>query len=320
MGKFAYQQRSKSDMQSRQTQGSGNFASPWKQGIPVYKMKDNNRLRILPPTWPDARHYGYEAWVYYNIGQGSYLSLKRMNHEPDPVADLEMEFNNSGDKVNAKKCRATRRVVCWVIDRDNEDLGPLLWNCPWTLDRDIAIIADDQETKAMLLLDHPDEGWDITFKRDTSGEFANYIACRLATRNPTALHSNQKQADEWLDFVTNNPVPDQFHYPTFKELEDLVRGVTGEENQDESETQDADDAPTKPVRPTRPSRPTLASPDDPSPTADDPLDGAATSGDPNDQQDNAEEATDSAPVTKAPDKPKRGSLRDRVRGGLQAAG
>jgi hypothetical protein len=78
---FVYRKRSGEDVKQRANMRGGNFDSFIKPQYKLYKVKDGkNLIRILPPTWEGAKHYGFDLFVNYNIGADnqSYLSLSKM--------------------------------------------------------------------------------------------------------------------------------------------------------------------------------------------------------------------------------------------------
>src|SRR5580765_49288 len=93
--------RTAENVKARANMKGGGFDSIFKPKYKVLKVRDGkNLIRILPATWEDATHYGYDLWVNYAIGADnqSYLSLKMMKQEKDPLDEARAEALHDGDK------------------------------------------------------------------------------------------------------------------------------------------------------------------------------------------------------------------------------
>src|SRR5579872_3466942 len=117
---FTYQKRSKEALKERANMKGGNFDSIFKSKYKQWKPKEGkNRIRILPPTWKGAKHYGLDIYVNYSIGpdKQSYLSLSKHNKGDDPIAEARREAQREGDKEYAKALNYSHRILYWIIDR-----------------------------------------------------------------------------------------------------------------------------------------------------------------------------------------------------------
>lgn len=66
---FQYKPRTADQVKGRATRKSSRYDSIFKQGFDSYRPKQgDNLIRYLPPTWDDADHYGYTAFVHRGIG------------------------------------------------------------------------------------------------------------------------------------------------------------------------------------------------------------------------------------------------------------
>jgi hypothetical protein len=84
-----------------------------------------------------------------------------------------------------------------------------MWSMPWTIDRDICARAVDRTTGEVFAPDDPDAGYDVSFKKEGTGQTTKYVGIDLA-RRPSPLSDDPAQAQAWLDFVVAHPLPDQF--------------------------------------------------------------------------------------------------------------
>src|SRR5882672_4625206 len=212
---FKYQRRSTDDVKERANAKGGNFDTFVKPQFKRYKIKEGkNLIRILPPTWDKAKHYGYDIHVNYSIGidNQSYLSLSEMKGEKDPLEEARREAQRDGDEKLAKALRPQRRILMWIIDRLDEDEGPQLMDAPFTLDKSIANMSLDEDTKDVIYIDDPEEGCDLRFYREGTGLTTKYDASRMKLLKTAPISEDEKQQQEWLDYITENPVPDCLQY------------------------------------------------------------------------------------------------------------
>lgn len=240
---FQYQRRSAEDVQKRANAKGGNFDSYIKSDFKVYKIKDGkNVLRIMPPTWEGARHYGYDLWVNYGIGvdNSSYLSLSKMLNEKDPLAEARRLADKDGDEEMAKALAPKQRIGMWVIDREAEDEGPQIFICPWTVDKDIALISVDDDTGEVVMIDDPEEGCDLRFYREGKGRNTKYPAAKMRLLKPSYLSENEDKQAEWLEYIQDHPIPDCLQYYTYDQIAEAFGGNV--------RTADKDDDGEKPRR------------------------------------------------------------------------
>lgn len=232
--RFSYQPRTVEDVKKRTEMGSGgDFDKILKPHIKMWSAKDgDNRVRILPPTWPDARHFAFDIWVNYGVGpdRDSYLSLAKMRNEDDPIAEELQRARNTareGDKDDEqyiKDLTPKRRELVYIIDRDDEKEGVQAWAMPWTLSRDIVSISADKSTGEVLPFDDPENGYDIDFTKTGKGVNTKYAGVSIARR------SSRLGKEEWLDFAIDNPLPDQLNFFTYEHIA-KVFGAKGEQRE-----------------------------------------------------------------------------------------
>lgn len=236
---FRYERRSAEDVRKRSEQGGGDFDRMFRDGVKVYKVKDGaNNIRILPPTWKGARHYGLDIHVHYGVGpdRGSYLCLHKMKGEPDPIHEAYAEARRSGDEDYAKDLEAKKRVVVYLIDRDNEKEGVQVWAMPFTVDRDLAKISEDRQTGETLYIDDPENGYDITFDRTGKQDRTKYEGLSIARR------SSPLGKDAWLQYAMDNPLPEILQYYSYDHIAKAFGGgSTKARSRDDDRSRDRDD-------------------------------------------------------------------------------
>jgi hypothetical protein len=224
---FRYQERSKDDVRERANARSGDFDSYINPKYRMYKVKTGkNIIRILPPTWENAKHYGYDIYVNYQVGADnqSYLSLSKMKQQRDPLAEARQAAEREGDDDLAKSLRPTKRILMWIIDRSAEDEGPLLWAAPFTVDKAFANLAFDEDTNAVVFVDHPTKGTDIRFYKEGEGMTTKYDASKMKLLEKSPLSDDDDKAAEWLAFVEENPVPACLQYYSYDHIAAVYNG------------------------------------------------------------------------------------------------
>lgn len=242
-GRFKYRERSTESAKNRaegRGEGGGYVISGINRWTP---KKGDNLVRILPPTWPEAEHFGFDLYCHYQIGpeNKTFLSLKKMKDEDDPIWQEYAEAQKEGDDDYADELRPRRRVAYWIIDRDDERKGPQLWLAPYTqIDRELAKQIVDSRSGEVLLIDHPEEGYDVEFEKSGEKERTRYEGVRVAR------HSSElgRDADEWLQYIEDNPIPDCLVYATYDEMADAFHARGSSKRGD-------DDRPARDDRPGR---------------------------------------------------------------------
>ena len=217
-------------------QGGGLYDSYVTADIPFFKAKEGDAtVRILPPTWKDTEKWGdgWEIGIYlhYNVGpdNGAYLCLDKMKGEACPVCEAR---SATRDEEEMDQLRPAYRSLCWVIDRDNEKAGPQIWSMPITLFRDINARSVDKKSNTPILIDDPEEGYDIVFSRSGTDIKTKYTAVEVM-REPTPLHDDEKLQNRWLDYIEDHPLPDVLVYYDYEHIEKVLFGKAERRKPDE---------------------------------------------------------------------------------------
>jgi hypothetical protein len=222
---FSYQERTADQTKQRATMGASDFDSILKPGVKTFKPNaGDNRIRILPPTWKDPKHFGLDIYVHYGVGpdRGQYLCLSKMKNEADPIEEERQALRaegNPGDEKYLKSIDAKRRVLVYLIDRDHENLGVQAWAMPWTLDRDIVKVSVDRQSGEVLPIDHPEDGFDVEFSKDGEKDRTEYNGVAIARRSSPLGNSKA------LDHAVDNPLPDILHYYDYDHIAKAFKGA-----------------------------------------------------------------------------------------------
>ncbi len=219
--KFQYARRSFQDVRKRAEQSSGLRDNMLTDHVGLWKPADGeNCIRILPPSWKNAEHFGLDIFVHYQIGSenSAYLDLKRMKGEPDPITEAYEQAQLEGDEDYAKKLRSVKRVLVYVVDRDKPNDGPKLWAMPWTVDKEIGIQSNDSRTHEILYLDDPEEGYDIYISKEGTAERTKYSVKIARNSSPLIL------TEAILDCLENHPLPDCLIYYDYNYIKQVFSG------------------------------------------------------------------------------------------------
>lgn len=217
------------------------------EGLQFYKPREGeNNIRLLPPTWSDLDKWGdgwhIDAYVHYNIGldNSAYLCLEKMTGEPCPICEAK---NETKDETERKAFQISRRALVWLIDRDNEKAGPQAWIMPLSLFREINTRCIDKKTGKPILIDDPDEGYDVSFVKEGKEIKTKYLGIEIA-RDSTPLSSKSSKQDQWLEYIQENPLTDMLN---FYDSEHISKVLTGQISA-KTKSGDDDDEDEKPSR------------------------------------------------------------------------
>lgn len=259
--KFTYRAHTADDMKRRAAQGGSARDGFVNQDVKFYTPRaGDNRVRILPPTWDNAKHYGHDVFVHYRIGAdaSSYACLDKMtgNVGVCPICKERAKAEAAGEEEMAYQWAPKKRISCYVIDRDHEDEGVLMWNMPWTVDRDICAQAVDKSSGEVFNVDDPDGGYDLSFNKQGTAMTTKYTGVQIARRS-TPLSDDPDQAEAWLAYAMKNPIPDMIVLHDADHIGKVFAGSVGSVTEAAAETPKAT-APTKPTAVVTPVRRALA--------------------------------------------------------------
>lgn len=234
--KYRGRERTVEEVVRRSKQAGSNFDSYLLSEVQLFKPKEGeNTVRIMPPTWEDVEKYGtgweLGVYVHYGIGpdEGAYLCLDKMKGEDCPVCAARRD---AADEEEEKAFRPSYRPLCWVIDRDNEKAGPMIWSMPVTMFKDINARSVDKKGGTPILIDDPEEGFDLVFNREGSGLKTKYTGIEVV-REASPLHDNEKQQNRWLDYITEHPLPDVLNFYDADHIEKVLFGRVDRRSKDE---------------------------------------------------------------------------------------
>lgn len=242
-GKFKFRggSRSVESVVRKSKQSGGNFDRLIKEDCPGFKVGDGeNCIRIMPAGWDDVDKWG-DGWeipveVHYGVGpdEQQYFCLDKMQDEACPVCEAR---SSAQSEEESSELKSTWRALCWIIDRDNEKAGPMLWSMPMTVFKEINLRSVDKKSNTPILIDDPEDGYDITFNKEGSGLRTKYTAFEI-DRDPSPLHDDEDKQDDWLEYITENNIPDIMQFFKYDHIEKVLFGKgksKGDEEEEEEE-------------------------------------------------------------------------------------
>jgi hypothetical protein len=157
-----------------------------------------NVIRVLPAV-------GDMDFFFQTVGR-HYLPNKETVYCPQftsekelpcPICDLVNELYAAGDKASkelASNIRVSKRYWMNVIDRDNEDAGPLIFTPGVTVMNALASYINDPDYGDIF--DEVD-GLDMIIERTGKGLSTEYQV--KASRKSTLLSDDDELIDEWIE-------------------------------------------------------------------------------------------------------------------------
>lgn len=241
---FNYVPRDPKAAKERAERTGARFDSPFKQGFDTWRPKaGSNKIRILPATWDEPSHYGFEIEVHKYVGSTNSTYLCRAKNgmnKPCAICKAAKEAKAAGEEDEAKQLQTSTQTVCWILDRAEDEQIPLLYPLSFTMDREITSLGIDEDSGKVLPIDHPDEGFDIRIKRAGAGLKTKYFGIAI-DREPSPITDDTKEWNKIMDFIEGNPIPEVLH---FFENDYLSRIINEEvEEKDEDADEDEDDRP-----------------------------------------------------------------------------
>lgn len=240
--KFKYRPTSGKSLKERAERSGGGFETYIKSGLDIYKNKvGENCVRICPPTFKNAKHFGLDVWVHGFVGpdKASFLCLKKQLGKKCPICIAAAEALDAGEKKESDQMKAKQKTLYWVIDRDGDSGEPEVWPVSWSMDKDISGCCSKRNGR-ILEIDNPDNGHDVTFRRTGQSLNTRYSSVAVESDTTPLVESKKKMA-RILDFIEQNPLDEILKYHTPAQMEESLAGGAGEKDEHLDDDEDEDD-------------------------------------------------------------------------------
>lgn len=242
--KWRYEPQKAEKIAERGSRTGGRYDSIFKSGIDSWRPKTgDNWIRFLPGTWGVSVHYAYDIFIHRGIGtdDSTYLCLDKMLGKFCPICDAAGEAKRARDEEEVKALRAIEQKCSFILDREGDNrLQPQAYAMSWTLDRDIASLANDKRHGHIFHIDDPQNGYDVTIKRAGTGLNTRYHGIAI-DRDPSPIAEKERDADKIMDFIGDNPIPSILNFYDADYLEKVLSGTTGGKDEIEERERVADD-------------------------------------------------------------------------------
>lgn len=235
--KFAYKGRSFKTAKERSERRGGSWESIFKAGVDTWRPKEgDNQIRILPI--PDSEHYAVQVWTHDRIGpdNSQFVCPRKMSNKPCAICDKAKDSREAGEVEEAKDLGVKEHWISWIIDREEDEETPKLYTMSITQDTTLVGLCLNNKNGSVLLIDHPDKGFDIQIKRVGKQINTKYIFS--IDRESTSINEDKKVQQEILDYVSENPVEDLLIIRPSSYLKNAMIGSVEERDEDLDEEED----------------------------------------------------------------------------------
>ena len=218
---FVYRPRTVEDVLQR-AQDNENRPGIFLPSYNIYKVRNGeNWIRILPATWDDARHWGFDVFVHGGVGadRATVLCNARMGNGKCPGCEIRVQEERAGaDEATLRQLNATHRTVAWLIDRKAEEEGPQLWAMPYqSVDLEIQARSIDRTNGELYLVDDLEAGYDVTFNKTGKDLATRYVGVELV-RHPSAIDQ------VYFDYVIDHPIPECLIWRSYEQVLEMYTG------------------------------------------------------------------------------------------------
>ena len=245
--RFEYRGRTGDQVRERASRSLGGRDSFFNSDVQFFtpRVGDNN-VRILPPPPEKAEvwgHYGMQLPVHYGIGadQSAYVCVNKLKGEDCVLCTERARAASAGEEELADALKPSYRVAVYVIDRGQEAKGPMIWNMPAGVDKDITKLCIEPGSGEVLLVDDPEAGYDLAFVREGEGMKTKYKGIQFS-RKPSPLADDPDVAGAWLQYIVEHPIDESL---VFHEQDYIAKVFEGQAPPPEAGTEAATPAPRR---------------------------------------------------------------------------
>jgi hypothetical protein len=204
-------------------------------GPKFFKPKGgDNFIRIMPPTWENARHYALDVKIHRNVGadKQSYLCLTENEGSTEKVCPICQERQDMARERMARErapqteidaLRANTSLFIYLIDRSTESQGPQIWGISNRSDAEILSQSLEKRQQVYLPIAHPIDGFDVEFTREGEGLNTRYRGFKVA-RTSSPITDDPDRFEQWLNYIEDNPIPDILQFYPAERIKLVLHG------------------------------------------------------------------------------------------------
>ena len=246
---FEYKSRSRQDYDRSATESSGNFDAYVQDGVATFKPHDGtNRIRVLPPTFDDPSDFAYTLLVHYGVGadEQTYLCRKMLGDDEEcPICDEHKRLMKEGEAEDAGEFKQRKRKGIWLLDRKGDSDDPMFWAAPFSVWKQIILVCKDEDN-AVIEIDHPDEGNDITFTKEGSRDRTKYEGIKVGKTRP--ILTDTDEMDRVLEYVQENPLDGILNFYDPEYIQGVLEGKSSKRDEEDDDDDDDEEEDEKPRR------------------------------------------------------------------------
>lgn len=231
---FNYRITFASQVKMAENKKSGFYDTVISSDTRIYRAKEGwCSIRILPPTWKDAEHYGFKVFVHTNVGGDNkmFLCLEENADSPSkvcPICEERRQLSNQASDEERAALRCYERYIINLIDRDDEAKGIQTWMISGNLNAEISASCIDIRRGTVIDIVDPYDGYDLRFYRQGSQINTKYNGWQ-ASREKSPLSDNEKKMDEWLNLIEKRPIPSLLQFKSAEVISDIFYGKRGKD-------------------------------------------------------------------------------------------
>ena len=234
--RFKGRDRSKDDVKRASEASFRDYDSIYVEGTRTFAPKEGDyTLRILPvpdTASSEQNDFAYPVYVHYGIGADNqtYLCNQKMLNKGCPICIERTNIQKKATEEELKELAPKGRLFVYVINRDSEEDGPLVWSAPRSMIIELRKLCYDKRTDEALFIDDHEEGYDIFFSKTGTGLHTKYSGLKI-DRNSTSLSENEKMQELWLEHITEYPLTDVLNYYSFEHINRVFSGSAPQEDE-----------------------------------------------------------------------------------------
>lgn len=210
--------------------------------VKIFKPVKNEQHQVRFITLPGVGSFTQLVLCHFNVGGRNSVTCPIMFGENCPMCEQRKKLFET-NKEAAKAFKQSRYNIGYVIDRAKEGDGPKLWRIHGTQTiKRIDTLITNPKTKKRFNLGHPETGKDLFFMQyEENG--SDYATINDLALDPdvTPLANDNKQTNDWVEFIKANPISGMINRFTYDEIEALMSGEDEEIESSVPSTESFDD-------------------------------------------------------------------------------